>query len=108
MKRKIKIPKNLGKKSEAQIEAVLRDGIKKMGGIAYKFVSPAHRSVPDRIILLPAGRLIFIEVKRASGKLTSLQAKELGRIAKLGFEVHVLYGEEQIKAFLKGLEDGTI
>ena len=38
---------------EKDIEKYLRDEIKKVGGIAYKFVSPGNSGVPDRLVLLP-------------------------------------------------------
>ncbi|ECS0227396.1 VRR-NUC domain-containing protein, partial [Salmonella enterica] len=48
---------------ENLIEKHLVTEVKKAGGIAYKFVSPGRRSVPDRIVLLPGGRLVFVECK---------------------------------------------
>ena len=38
--------------------------VKDIGGIAYKFVSPAHRGVADRLVVLPGGVVWFVEVKR--------------------------------------------
>ena len=46
---------------ESIIEKHLVAEVKKAGGRAYKFVSPGRRSVPDRIVLLPGGRLVFVE-----------------------------------------------
>ncbi|MDI5754298.1 VRR-NUC domain-containing protein, partial [Salmonella enterica subsp. enterica serovar Montevideo] len=46
---------------ENLIEKHLVAEVKKAGGVAYKFISPGHRSVPDRIVLLPGGRIVFVE-----------------------------------------------
>lgn len=48
---------------ENLIEKHLVAEVKKAGGVAYKFISPGHRSVPDRIVLLPGGRIVFVECK---------------------------------------------
>ena len=44
---------------EKVIERKLRDGVKKLGGGAQclKFESPGTSGVPDRLILLPGGRV---------------------------------------------------
>jgi len=52
---------------ERDIEAYLRDQIKRLGGIAYKFVSPGNAGVPDRLVLLPGAGVVFVELK-APGK----------------------------------------
>ena len=53
----------IGKKSESAIEGRLRDRVKLLGGRCLKFVSPGQNGVPDRIILLPGGRVVFAELK---------------------------------------------
>ncbi|EHI8551180.1 VRR-NUC domain-containing protein [Salmonella enterica] len=75
---------------ESLIEKHLVAEVKKAGGIAYKFVSPGRRSVPDRLVLLPGGRLVFVECK-APGKLPRVdQLREHERLRALGFTVVVL------------------
>ncbi|MGC5220863.1 VRR-NUC domain-containing protein, partial [Escherichia coli] len=44
---------------EKDIENYLRDQVKKIGGIAYKFESPGNAGVPDRLVLLPGGQVHF-------------------------------------------------
>lgn len=97
---------------ESKIEKILREEVKKLGGRAYKFVSPGNAGVPDRIILLPAGRIVFCELKKETGRLSKLQSKQIGRILDLGFPVVVLHGEqavlnfiEEVKTELKEAED---
>jgi hypothetical protein len=76
--------------SEAQIEKKVCDYVKSKGGIGYKFVSPARRSVPDRMIALPNGVLFFIEFKKPGGRLTSGQEREIKRLRDLGQRVYVI------------------
>ena len=79
---------------EKDIEAVLVRRIQALGGRAYKFTSPNKRSVPDRLCLLPGGRLLFVECKRPGAKPTKLQAAEHERMRALGFEVVVVDSKE--------------
>ena len=74
---------------EKTIETYLVKKIRDLGGIAYKFVSPARRSVPDRIVLLN-GRAVFVEVKAPGKKATRLQLKEHEKIREQGFLVLVI------------------
>lgn len=37
---------------EKEIESYLRDRIRRIGGKAYKFVSPGNNGVPDRLVCL--------------------------------------------------------
>ena len=47
---------------EKTIEAALVRRVAKLGGLCEKFVSPGRRSVPDRLVTLPGGRIVFVEV----------------------------------------------
>ncbi len=64
---------------EAKIEAYLKQQVKKAGGIAFKFVSPGYSGVTDRIVLIPGGTVVFVEVKAEKGSLTALQVS-FGRL----------------------------
>ena len=89
---------------EAKIEHLLVIAVKASGGIAPKLVSPGFDGMPDRIVLLPEGRLGFVEVK-APGKVPRpLQAARHAQLRKLGFEVYVLDDPAQIPGILKRLE----
>ncbi|EKG9274037.1 VRR-NUC domain-containing protein [Salmonella enterica] len=75
---------------ESLIEKHLVTEVKKAGGIAYKFLSPGRRSVPDRIVLLPGGRLVFVECKAPGKAPRADQLREHERLRALGFTVVVL------------------
>ncbi|KLU15367.1 MULTISPECIES: VRR-NUC domain-containing protein [Xenorhabdus] len=75
---------------EDVIERYLVIEVKKAGGIAYKFVSPGRRGVPDRIVVLPNGRVIFVECKAPGEKPRPDQLREHERLRALGQTVVVL------------------
>ncbi|MBG6240455.1 MAG: VRR-NUC domain-containing protein [Candidatus Symbiopectobacterium sp. Clec_Harlan] len=75
---------------ESTIEKHLVAEVKKAGGIAYKFVSPGRHAVPDRIVLLPGGRLVFVECKAPGKAPRADQQREHARLRALGFTVVVL------------------
>lgn len=85
---------------EKDIEGRLREGIKKLGGLCYKFVSPGNRGVPDRIVLLPGGTVHFVELKTEVGRLSKIQRVQLKRLERLGLQVEVLYGLSEVEEFL--------
>jgi hypothetical protein len=75
---------------ENAIEAYLRDRVKEIGGKAYKFVSPGNDGVPDRLVCLPGGRVIFVELKAPGKKPTELQVRQQSNLQRLGCWVMVL------------------
>ncbi|EBB2954301.1 VRR-NUC domain-containing protein [Salmonella enterica subsp. enterica serovar Newport] len=75
---------------ENLIEKHLVAEVKKAGGVAYKFISPGHRSVPDRIVLLPGGRIVFVECKAPGKAPRADQVREHERLRAQGFTVVVL------------------
>lgn len=81
---------------ESLLEKKLCDRIKALGGMAEKFTSPGRRSVPDRIITFPNGKIIFVEVKRPGAKPTKLQQLDHEKRRKLGFKVIVIDSFESI------------
>lgn len=87
---------------ESAVEAKLVRGVKALGGIAYKFVSPGTAGVPDRIVVLPGGRVIFAELKTDTGRLSPGQKVQLDRLRTLGAEAVVVRGSSGVTEFLEG------
>lgn len=85
---------------EKVIEAALRDGVKRLGGIAYKFVSPGNVGVPDRLVLWPGGRVQFVELKAPGGRLSPMQVRQIERLRALGFSALVLSSLDEVYRFL--------
>lgn len=86
---------------EKDIEKILTDGVKGLGGRAYKWVSPGNAGVPDRIVVLPGRPPVFVELKTERGTLTALQKVQIRRLKALGQDVRVLHGPGEVKEFLK-------
>ena len=89
---------------EKQIEQKLSIEAKNMGGIAPKFVSPGFDGMPDRIVLLPHGRMAFIELKAPGKKLRPLQEKRKRQLEALGFSVFVVDSIELIGGILDEIQ----
>ena len=81
---------------EKTIEQKFRAAVKAAGGLALKFASPGFDGVPDRLALLPGGRMAFVEVKAPGKKPRPLQLARHRQLRQLGFKVYVLDDEEQI------------
>lgn len=82
--------------NEKQIERKLVEAVKQSGGLAPKFVSPGFDGVPDRLILLPSGRMAFAELKSPGKKMRPLQVRRMRQLESLGFRVYCIDGPEQI------------
>ena len=87
--------------NERQIEQRLVTETRKRGGMALKFVSPSFAGMPDRLILLPDGKMAFVEVKAPGQKPRPLQVKRHAMLRKLGFKVFVLDAASDIPMMLK-------
>lgn len=94
---------------EKEIEKILVQEVKKLGGRAYKWVSPGNNGVPDRIIIFPGQMPIFAELKTDSGKVSSVQRVQLKRLSDLGQRVHVIYGISGVCQFFRdhGFEEAS-
>ena len=86
---------------EKQIEAYLVKSVRRIGGVAYKFVSPAHRGVADRIVCLPGGVVWFIELKTAGGRLSPLQKIFADEMARLNQNYACLWSKEDVDTWIQ-------
>lgn len=87
---------------EKTVEEYLVKRVKEIGGIAYKFTSPGNAGVPDRIVILPGGRIHFIELKRPKGSVTAKRQKmQQDRIKSRGADVRQVHTKEEVDAFIK-------
>ena len=85
---------------EKIIEQHLVKAVKNSGGIAPKMVSPGFDGMPDRLVLLPRGKIGFVEVKAPGKEPRPLQVARHGLLRRLGFKVYVLDAPEQIGGIL--------
>lgn len=80
---------------EKQIETGLRKQVQAMGGLFYKFVSPGNNGVPDRIAVLPGGRIWFIELKSDTGKPARLQEWVIKQLRMRGANAVFIQGKQE-------------
>lgn len=85
---------------EKEIEAKLRKLVESRGGMCLKWVCPGWVGVPDRIVLLPGGRVIFVETKRPKGGRLSPMQEWWGRkLTALGFKHTIIWNYEDLVDF---------
>lgn len=85
---------------EKTIEKKLADAVKARGGLVPKFTSLGFDGMPDRIVLMPGGRMAFVEVKAPGKTPRPLQEARHRLLRQLGFRVYVLDDESQIGGIL--------
>jgi hypothetical protein len=77
---------------ESNLEERCRDHIRTLGGELRKFKSPGANGVPDRILLLPGGKIVFVELKRtAKSAMQPLQPYWRNRLTMLGQTVWTIW-----------------
>lgn len=86
---------------ESSIESKLVRMVRERGGLCFKFVSPGNPGVPDRIVITPAGRTVYVELKTEVGRLAAIQKWQHEELLKRGADVRTLKGLEQVKAFVE-------
>ena len=86
---------------ESAIEAKLVRLVRERGGLCFKFVSPGNPGVPDRIVVTPDGRTVYVELKTEAGRLSPMQKFQRTELQKRGADVRVLKGLEQVLAFVQ-------
>ena len=94
---------------EKDIEGYLRRQVKnRLSGWALKFVSPGLSGVPDRVVLLPGGRVVFVETKAPGKKLRKLQSLVCARIGALGFDVRCIDTREKVEGFIQEMMEKQV
>ena len=94
----------MSERLEKDVERKLTEGIKALGGLSYKFISPGNAGVPDRIVILPGGDVVFVELKTWRGQLTVLQMRQIERLRAHDCTVRVLHGELEVERYLAELK----
>ncbi|MDO3680415.1 VRR-NUC domain-containing protein [Paenibacillus ehimensis] len=93
---------------ERDIENYLREQVKDAGGWAPKWVSPGNSGVPDRIVILPGNKILFVELKAPGKKPEPLQLAQHRRLSALDCTVRVIDSREQVDALLQAWREGRL
>jgi hypothetical protein len=88
---------------ERSLEALFRTRLQKMGALVFK-LAPTHVGLPDRLLVLPTGRILFVELKTTTGTLSPAQRELHRRLAAHGAPVTVLYGLGEIRTWADGIQ----
>ena len=89
---------------EKHVESAFVTAVKKRHGLPLKFESPGFDGVPDRLVLLPGGRIGFVELKAPGRKMRPLQEKRKRQLEGLGFLVFCVDEKEQIEEVLDAIQ----
>ena len=93
---------------ERDIEKQLTRRVKDAGGLSYKWDSPGSEGVPDRIIIMPGGKIYFVELKTTTGRLSHMQKWQHTRLKNKQCSVYTVYGQAGLDLFMKDImEDLT-
>jgi hypothetical protein len=71
---------------ERDVEQALVRAAKSAGGLAVKFIAPGMSGVPDRIVLLPHARVVFVELKAPHQRPRATQRIILRWLYHMGFK----------------------
>ena len=86
---------------EKTLEKKLRQKISEMGGKCLKINSQSVTGLPDRLVLLPGGRMFFVELKTSGKHLSPRQVIVSEQLQRLGFAFFVVDDNESLDLFLR-------
>ena len=89
---------------EKEIEQKFVKAVKQIGGISPKFTSPGLNGMPDRIVLIPFGKMAFVEIKAPGESPRPLQMARHKLIRSLGFKVYVLKKKKKIGGIIDEIQ----
>ena len=87
--------------SEKAIEAYLVRKVESCGGICLKFMSHSETGYPDRLLLMPGGRMAWVEVKSKGEKPRLIQEVRMARLRRMGFRVYVADSREKVDEIVR-------
>lgn len=90
---------------EKDIERWLGERLKRLGCLYFKFVSPMNPGVPDRIVILPGGKTVYVELKTKVGRLSSVQKWQIARMRERGADVRTVRGVDEAKELLREVKE---
>lgn len=94
---------------EKEVEQYFCKAVKtQLCGWPLKFISPGQNGMPDRIVLLPGGKIYFVELKAPGKKARKLQCRVHQQLQALGFPVQLIDTREAVDAFVREVQSDGI
>lgn len=88
-------------KRESALEKMLVQAVRSAGGLCVKLPANLYRGIPDRLVLLPGGRVHFVELKTEKGRPSVHQLRYQIFLRELGLNSDIIQGESQLKDFIE-------
>lgn len=85
---------------ERDVESYLVDELKKRGLACVKFIPDSKIGMPDRLIILPDERVLWVELKTDNGRLEEIQKLQHKRLRDLGHKVSVVWSRDDVDELL--------
>lgn len=104
MKRSIENILRHSEVSEKAIEKYLVEKVKTIGGVCLKYSNPNMDGYPDRLVVLPGGRICWVELKSKNKKPTKLQTLRHKQLADMGHDVHVIDSKKEVDCLISTWE----
>lgn len=89
---------------EKTLERKFVMAVKNIGGQAVKFTSPEFDGMPDRLVLIPKGKIGFVEVKAPGRKPRPIQVSRIKLLRRLGFKAYILDDEKEIEVIISDIQ----
>jgi hypothetical protein len=87
---------------EESIEGYLRARVKDVGGLCIKLNPAGLVGIPDRLVVLPGGRVAFVEVKKPRGGVIGrAQFVWRDRLVDLGVAHRFAFTREDVDAIVE-------
>ena len=88
---------------EYVVENEFVKAVRKAGGAAYKLNSLTANGLPDRLVLFPRGKALFVELKAPGKQMRPLQVKRRWQLQQLGFPVLCVDRISQIEPIIEAV-----
>lgn len=90
--------------SEKSIERYLVEQAKQNGLPCLKYSNPNMVGYPDRLLVLPDGRVIWVELKSKGRKPTKIQQVRIAELSGMGHTVRVIDNKADIDELIKTIK----
>ena len=90
---------------EKDIELFLKNRVEHLGGRCIKFPAVFEEGIPDRLVILPEGKIAFVELKRPKGgRLSEMQKYQIKKLRDLGCHVYIVHNYAEVDKLLEELQ----